>query len=116
MVDQMGVDTRGLRRHVGAHAKHAAGQAIDHLEGFQIKITRSAGEQRIEVLHQRRANQVVAITVEQIEQTAAQCLRLPGIRRQDIFDVFGKEPGWGHRIFIESKTKAANRQAWKSAP
>lgn len=47
MIDQVGIDTRGLRRHVGAHAKHTAGQAIDHLEGFQIKITRRAGEQRI---------------------------------------------------------------------
>jgi hypothetical protein len=96
MVDEVGVDAGGLGRHVGAHAQHAAGQAVHHLEGFQVQVPGRPGEQGFQVFHQGRADQVVAVGVEQIEQAPPQALRRPGIMGQDIFDVFGEEPGGGH--------------------
>jgi hypothetical protein len=37
-IEQMGVDTRHLRRDVGANSHRAAGQLIDQLEGAQVKV------------------------------------------------------------------------------
>ncbi len=44
-VEQVRVDARDLRGHVGAHAQGAAGQLIDQLAGAQVQIAAGARQQ-----------------------------------------------------------------------
>ena len=71
-VQQVRVDARHLRRDVGAHAQHAPGQLVHQLEGLQVEVVAGAGQQRLQVLEQRRHHQLVAVRVEQIEDAPAQ--------------------------------------------
>ena len=57
----MRIDARDLRRDVGAHAEQTAGERIDHLECLQLEIVSGSGEQRIEVLDQRRLHQPIVV-------------------------------------------------------
>jgi hypothetical protein len=54
------VDASGLRRGVGAQAQRAAAELIDELEGLQVELMPGAGEQRIQMLEQRRHDQLEA--------------------------------------------------------
>ena len=44
-----------------------------------------AGEQRLEILEQRRDHQLVTVGLEQVEDAPAQRFDLPRLRREDIF-------------------------------
>ena len=57
-----------------------------------------AGEQRIDVFEQRRHHQLVTMHREQIEYGAAQPLDARGFDGEDIFNVFGQQPGT-HVVF-----------------
>ncbi len=92
LVEQVGVDARDLRRHVGTHAEQPSGQRIDHLEGLQVEVMAGPGEQRVEVLDQRRLHQAVAVRAEMIEQRAAQALDALRLVGQDIVDILGQAP------------------------
>ena len=74
-VQQMRVDARHLRRDVGAHAHHAAGELVHQLEGAQVQVVAGAGQQRLQVLEQRRHHQLVAVHAEQLQQPRAQRIR-----------------------------------------
>src|SRR5205823_14727950 len=41
-IQEVRIDARDLRGDVGAHAHHAAGDLVDHLEGAQLKIVPGA--------------------------------------------------------------------------
>jgi hypothetical protein len=97
-VEQMGVDAGHLRRDVGAQAHGAAGELIDQLEGAQIHVPPAAGEQRLEVLEQRRHHQLVAMQRELVEQRPAQALQPARLEGQDILDGFGQDPA-AHRNY-----------------
>ena len=60
LVQHVRVDARDLRRDVGAHAEQSPGQRIDDLERLQLEVAAGAGQQRIEVLDQRRLHEAVA--------------------------------------------------------
>ena len=92
---QVRIDARHLRRGVGPQAKRTAGQLVDQLEGLQIKGFAGAGEQRFEVLEQRRNHQLVAIRAGGVEQFAAEFFDVPGLGGQNIGDVIRQKPG-GH--------------------
>ena len=94
-VEQVGVDARDLRRHVGAHAHAAAGELVDQLEGAQLEVLAGAGGERVEVLEQRRDHELVAAQPEGVEQTAAQALQPVGVGRQGVLDVVGQYPAHG---------------------
>ena len=94
-VEQVRVDARDLRRGVGAQAHAAAGQLVDQLEGLQVERVAGAGQQRLEVLEQRRHHQLVAVATGGVEQPAAQLFDVPRLGRQDIGDVLRQDPG-GH--------------------
>ena len=74
---------------------HAAGELVDQLEGLQVQRLAGAGEQRLQVLQQRRHHQLVAVAAGGVEQFAAQFFDVPGLGRQDIGDVIRQDPG-GH--------------------
>ena len=77
-VEQVRVDARHLRGDVRAHPQQPARQLIDQLEGLQVQIVAGAGEQRLQILEQRRHHQLVAVRLEQIEHAPAQRFDLAG--------------------------------------
>ena len=72
--------------------EQASGQRVDDLERLQLEVAPGAGQQRIEVLDQRRLHEPVAARAEVVEQQAPQRLDPLGFGRQDVLDVFGKDP------------------------
>ena len=92
LVQQMRVDARDLRRRIGAHAEHAPGQRVHGLERLQVEIAPGAGQQRVEILDERRAHQAIAARAKMIEQRAAQRLDARRLRRQHVLDRFGQQP------------------------
>ena len=107
-VQQMGVDARDLRRDVGAHAEQAAGQRIDDLERLQFEVAAGAGQQRFEVLDQRRLHEPVAVRAEVIEQRAAQRLDALGLAREDVLDMLGQHP------LTQFVSPSSPRARWRS--
>ena len=63
------------------------------LNVLQIEVVAGAGEQRLDVLEQRRHDQFVAVHDEQIEHRPPQALDARGLGGQDVLDVLGQEPG-----------------------
>ncbi len=86
----MRVDTRHLRRHVGAQAERAARQLVDQLEGAQVQILAPARQQRLEVFEQRRHDHLVAVDAKAVQQMAPQLFDLAGFRRQHVGNILGK--------------------------
>ena len=91
-VEQVGVDARHLRRHVGAQAEHAARQLVDQFERAQVGILASASHQRFQILEQRRHDQFISVQTEIIQHEAAQLFDLARFRRQNIGNIFGQKP------------------------
>ena len=92
LVQQVRIDPRDLRRDVGAHAEEPSRHRVDDLERLQVEIASRSGQERIEVLDERRLHQPVAVPAEVIEQEAAKRLDPLGLRRQDILDPLRKDP------------------------
>ena len=88
VVEQVGVDTRRLRRDVGTYAHRPAGKLIDQLEGAQVQILAGAGQQRLQVFQHRRHDKFETASPEMIQDGTAQLLDASGFRRQGISDVF----------------------------
>ena len=89
-IQQVRVDARDLRRDVRAQTERAPGQLIDELEGAQIQIVTAAGQQRLDVLEQRRHDHLVAVRAETVQQMAPQLFDLAGFRRQHVGNILGK--------------------------
>jgi hypothetical protein len=92
-VEQVGIDAGHLGRAVGAQAHHAARELVHQLEGLQVQRLAGAGEQRLQVLQQRRHHQLVAIAAGHVEQVAAEFFDVPGLGGQDIGNVIRQDPG-----------------------
>src|SRR6185312_3196670 len=114
-IEQVRVDARHLRRGVGAQAHHAPGQLIHQLEGLQAQRLASAGEQRLQVLEQRRHDQLVAIAARRVEQTPAQFFDVSGLGRQNIGDVIRQNPG-GHEYSGELMKRRFYRAGGPTRP
>ena len=71
-VQDVRIDTSGLRGEVGSQSELASRELIDELESAQVEVTTGPGQQRIEVLDHRRHHEQVAVTAEQVEQLPAQ--------------------------------------------
>ncbi len=97
-VEQVRIDARDLRRRVGTHTQHAPAGLVDQLEGAQVERVAGARQQRLQVLDQRRHDQLEAVAAGEVEQRTAQILDPPGLRRQHIGDVLGQQPGRRHRV------------------
>jgi hypothetical protein len=95
-VQQVGVNARDLRRRVGAQPERAAAGLVDQLEGAQLELVAGAGEQRLEMLDQRRHHQFVAVGASAVEHRTAQFLEAPRLRRQHVSDVLRQQPGRRH--------------------
>ena len=92
-VEQMGVNTGHLGCAVGAQAQGASRELIDQLEGLQTQGLSRAGQQRLQVLEQRRHDQLIAIAAGRIEQHAPELLDVPRFRGQDIGNLVRQLPG-----------------------
>src|SRR5687768_11134479 len=88
----MGVDARDLRRDVGAQSHHAPRELVDHLEGAQLKVVPRPGEERVDVLQERRHDQLVVFREKQIEDLSPKSLDAPGLCRKDVLNVFRQHP------------------------
>jgi hypothetical protein len=93
-VQQVGVDARHLRGHVRTQAQHAARQLVHQLEGAQVGVFTGAGQQRFQVLQQRRHHQLVAVQAEIIQHQTTQFFNLACFRRQNVGDILGQQPIW----------------------
>ena len=102
---------RDLRRRVGAHAEHAAGQRIDDLRTSADRVAAGAGQQRLEVLDQRRLDEPVAACAKVVEHAAAQRLD-PGLGRQDVLDRLGRI----HLRMVEHEGKPMTPSAIDASP
>jgi hypothetical protein len=92
----MRVDACHLRGRVGAHTEGAATELVDQLEGFEAKLATGAGQQRFEVLEQRRHDQLETVSQRGIQQASPQLFDAAGLGRQDIGDVLGQQPSRRH--------------------
>ena len=92
-VQQVGVDAGHLRRAVGAQAKRAARQLIHQFEGLQIECLTGPGEQRFQMLQQRRHDQLVAVASGCVQQTPAEFFDVARLGGQDIGNVIREDPG-----------------------
>ena len=54
-------------------------KVVDQLEGLQVQRLAGAGEERLEVLQQRRHDQLVAVAARRIEQFASEFFDVPGL-------------------------------------
>ena len=115
-VEQMGVDARHLRRHVGTQAEHAARQLVDQFKGAQVGILASAGHQRFQILEQRRHHQFISVQTEIIQHEAAQLFDLARFRRQNIGNIFGQKPIRHEGARYGRKLKNASCEAAAGAP
>ena len=88
----MRVDPRHLRRHVRADPHHPAGHPIGQLEGMKVEILTGAGEQRFQILDERRRNDLVAPPGEQIEQRPPQPFDPQRLGRNELVHPFGQQP------------------------
>ena len=79
---------------------------VDQLEGSQIEVVPGAGEQRLDVLEQRRHDEFVAAAGEQVEQQPAQPLDARGLLRQDVLEVFRQQPAHRHALSSPPGTAA----------
>src|SRR3546814_5894603 len=61
-------NARSLRRHVGAQAEQATTGRIGELEDLLLDVLRRTGQQRIEMLDQRRMHELVTTLAIVIEQ------------------------------------------------
>jgi hypothetical protein len=91
-IEQMRVDTCHLRRHVGPHAHGPPGKLIDQLERPQLQILTRPGSQRIEILQQRRHDELIAMRAEGIKQATAQAFEFRRFGRQSVLDVIRENP------------------------
>ena len=69
--EQMSINPRHLRGHIGTHTHHAATQLVGELEGLQFQIITGPGQQRFEKFDQWRHDQLVTPARVQINQSAA---------------------------------------------
>ena len=95
-VKHVGVDACGLRGAVGAHAERPAAHLVDQLEGLQVEGVTGAREQRLDVLEQRRDDELETVAAGRVEQAAPQHFHVARPVGQDIGDVLRQEPGRGH--------------------
>ncbi|MNE10239.1 hypothetical protein D3C80_1029430 [compost metagenome] len=88
----MGIESRHLRRDVGAKAHLPTGQRIGDLEGAQVEILRSPGKQGLQVFDMRSDDELVAPVAEQIQHLTASRLYACGLCRQHFFDSVRQQP------------------------
>ena len=55
-IENVSIDSSNLRRHIGADTHRFSRDLIDDLERSEIQISARSGQKRVNVLHQRRAN------------------------------------------------------------
>ena len=91
-VEDVGVDPRHLRRRIRPQSEHPAARLVGELEHPQVEVAAGSRQERVEVLDQRRNDQFVTVAAIEVEQRAPQFLHAPGLERQHVGDVFGKEP------------------------
>ena len=92
LVEQVRVDARDLRSHIRAYTEQASGERVGQLEGLQLEIAAGSGEQRIEVLDQRRLHEAVPVIAEVVEQCPPQALQPLRLGGQDVVDLLREHP------------------------
>ena len=105
-VEKVRIDARHLRRDVGAHTHHAAGELVDHLEGAKLEVVAGAGKERVHVLDERRHDELVAAREETVEDAPAQPLHPHRLGGQDVFDEFRQQPAHGLASRPDEKQQA----------
>ena len=91
-VQQVGIDPRHLRRHVGAHTQGATSVLIHQLESAQIQLAASTRQQRFQIFDQRRLDQLIAPACVKIKQPTAEGFQSGRLVRQHIGNGFRQQP------------------------
>ncbi len=89
-VEDVRVDAGDLRRRIRAQPQHAAARLVDQLEGAQVEVAAGAGQQRIDVLDQRRNHQLVTVARIEVEQSPPELLDAARFAGKDVRNVFGE--------------------------
>ena len=96
-VQKVRVNASDLWRAVSTQTHHLPGELIHEFEGLQIQRLTRPREQRLQVLQQRRHDQLVAIASRHVQQVSTKFFDVPRFRRQDIGNVIRQDPS-GHVI------------------
>ena len=88
----MRIDTRALRRHVGTDADRAPRPRIHEFECAVIQIAAAAGQKRINVLHHRRLNQFKAVHLKKVKAFASHRLEYASFAGQNIREMLRNKP------------------------
>ena len=91
-IEQVRINAGDLGRGVGAQAQGAARQLIDQLEGLQVQRFAGAGQQRLQVLQQRRHDQLVTVAAGGVQEQAAQFFDVTRLGGQDIGNLIRQLP------------------------
>ena len=91
-VEQMGIDAGHLRRGVSPYPQGATTELVNQLEGLQVQGFAGAGEQRFEVLQQRRHDEFIAVAAGGIQEKTAQLFDVARLGGQDIGNLIGQLP------------------------
>ena len=89
---QMGINARHLRRGVSTQTQGATRQLVHQLEGLQIQGLARAGQQGLQMLQQRRHDQLVAIATGGIQHFAAEFFDVASLGGQDIGNMIREDP------------------------
>jgi hypothetical protein len=95
-VQQMSIDSRGLRGGVRPKTEHSATELVHQLESLQIEFMASTGQQGLQMLKQGRNHQLKTTLGGLVDETPAQGLDLKRLSRQNVCDVFRQQPSSGH--------------------
>ncbi len=88
----MRVDPGHLWRDISPQPHLATGKRVDDLERTQIQILPGTGEQRLEKLHVRGDDQLVAPALEQVQHAPTRRFDTRRLRRQHLFDAIWQKP------------------------
>jgi hypothetical protein len=77
---------------VSARSPGAAGELVDQLESLQIQRFAGAGQERLEVLQQRRHDEFIAVAAGGVQEQAAQLFDVARLGGQDIGNLIGQLP------------------------
>ena len=86
------VDPRHLGCHVSMDAECAATERVDELEGLLIELVTGSGQQRLEVLDDRRVYDVVPPASVEVQKLAAQSFNTSSRRRQNFLNALRQHP------------------------
>jgi hypothetical protein len=104
----VGVHARHLRRDVRAEAHEPARGRVGDLEGAQVQVLASAGQQGLQIFDVRGDDELVTPALEQVQHLTAGCFDARRLRWQHFFDPIWQQPAV-YRCHVASPLSAGRQ-------